>query len=215
LKVYTQYCQESHPVLDKVLTHVPGTVILDEETARNDLVAGLKHATGKNAHIVLAPQPSEDPNDPLNWPRWQRDTCFCLLLLSSVLCPSVNAPLLNTSFVLIAEHFNQSIAEVVKVGSGYVLLVTGASGYLPHESLMDLTTKVPSIAPYRESSESGQYSCSQSSWRFLELSSENSLTITGIYWWLLVSWLASASARTSLSSWRPLGLPHFLNLLTL
>lgn len=43
----------------------PGTVLLDQSAAHSDDQTGhLKHGTGKNAHIVLAPQPSEDPNDP-------------------------------------------------------------------------------------------------------------------------------------------------------
>lgn len=52
----------------KTTTHVPGTVLLDQHAAHSEAVtARLKHGTGQNAHIVLAPQPSEDPNDPLNW----------------------------------------------------------------------------------------------------------------------------------------------------
>lgn len=48
--------------------HVPGTVLLDQQAAQSEQQTGrLKHGTGKNSHIVLAPQPSEDPNDPLNW----------------------------------------------------------------------------------------------------------------------------------------------------
>lgn len=48
--------------------HVPGTVLLDQQAAHSEQQTGrLKHGTGKNANIVLAPQPSEDPNDPLNW----------------------------------------------------------------------------------------------------------------------------------------------------
>ena len=49
---------------DNVLGHVPGTVRLDDMNYAGAVV-GMKHATGKNSHIVLAPQPSEDPNDPL------------------------------------------------------------------------------------------------------------------------------------------------------
>jgi hypothetical protein len=48
--------------------HVPGTVLLDDEVAHaEDIAGGLKHGKGRHAHIVLSPQPSEDPNDPLNW----------------------------------------------------------------------------------------------------------------------------------------------------
>ena len=52
----------------KTTAHVPGTVLLDQQAAQSEDKTGrLKHGTGKNSHIVLAPQPSEDPNDPLNW----------------------------------------------------------------------------------------------------------------------------------------------------
>lgn len=53
---------------DSKLEHVPGTVILNDETSTatvNQQVAGLKHGTGRYSHIVLVPQPSDDPNDPL------------------------------------------------------------------------------------------------------------------------------------------------------
>lgn len=56
-------------VEDRKLNHVPGTVILDDGVSNIELAqvtGGLKHAKGKtNNHIVLVPQPSNDPNDPL------------------------------------------------------------------------------------------------------------------------------------------------------
>lgn len=69
--------------------HVPGTVLLEsgnmDEAAKLQLeAAGLKKATGKNSEVILVPQPSSDPNDPLNWPLWQRDLilafyCYCTI----------------------------------------------------------------------------------------------------------------------------------------
>lgn len=47
---------------------VPGTTLLDDHAL--PAIAGqqgLKTATGKHSHIILVPQPSDDPNDPLNW----------------------------------------------------------------------------------------------------------------------------------------------------
>jgi hypothetical protein len=49
---------------DFKLEHVPGTALLNDESQPTH-AAGLKHGTGKYSHIVLVPQPSEDPNDPL------------------------------------------------------------------------------------------------------------------------------------------------------
>jgi hypothetical protein len=50
--------------------HPPGTVLLANnafgiENAEAVISHRLKHGTGKNAHIVVVPQPSYDPNDPL------------------------------------------------------------------------------------------------------------------------------------------------------
>lgn len=47
---------------DKHLQHVPATVILsEEEHQRTEATAGLKHGTGKDADIILIPQPYVPP----------------------------------------------------------------------------------------------------------------------------------------------------------
>lgn len=43
---------------------VPGTVHV--ERTNNNLTSNLKHGTGKDSNIVLVPQPSDSPNDPLS-----------------------------------------------------------------------------------------------------------------------------------------------------
>ena len=59
---------------------MPGTVLLNELAAHSEAVTrDLKHAKGKNSDLILAPQPSEDPNDPLNWPKWQKDLQLAIL----------------------------------------------------------------------------------------------------------------------------------------
>jgi hypothetical protein len=61
--------------------HVPGTVLLDQNAAHSEETTNrLRHGTGKNAHIVLAPQPSHHPNDPLNWPLWKRNLVFSIIV---------------------------------------------------------------------------------------------------------------------------------------
>ena len=79
---------------------VPGTGLLSDQGVVHghkftiDEAKGLKRGTGKNAHVVLIPQPSDDPRDPcvvnfsnvlrltvtrLNWPKWKKDACFWTL----------------------------------------------------------------------------------------------------------------------------------------
>jgi hypothetical protein len=65
---------------DTHLEHVPGTALLtdvigaDHHHHHGDLdTSVLKHAKGKDSDIVLVPQPSMSPNDPLNWNIWKKD----------------------------------------------------------------------------------------------------------------------------------------------
>lgn len=66
---------------DAHLVHVPGTCLFNDDPNAVALSAyegvdlsALKHAPGRDSHIVLVPQPTDDPNDPLNWPRWKKHT---------------------------------------------------------------------------------------------------------------------------------------------
>jgi hypothetical protein len=68
--------------------HVPGTVYLYDENqsqASQD-VSFLKHGKGKHSKIILAPQPSDDPNDPLNWSSFEKHTILAILGLGAIVC---------------------------------------------------------------------------------------------------------------------------------
>ena len=77
---------------DRVLEHVPGTVLLNEKGADLSTIgtSGLKHGVGADSHIVLAPQPSEDPNDPLNWSKFRKELNFLVLSLGCILYSAVS-----------------------------------------------------------------------------------------------------------------------------
>lgn len=71
---------------DKKLPHVPGTVLLDEISAHVEAeTLNLKHGTGTESHIILAPQPSEDPNDPLNWSKTKKDVVLAVLCFGAII----------------------------------------------------------------------------------------------------------------------------------
>lgn len=64
--------------------HVPGTVTLDQSAALpSETDGGLKRGSGKDSHIVLVPQPADDPNDPLNWSSSKKLTVFSIILLGT------------------------------------------------------------------------------------------------------------------------------------
>jgi hypothetical protein len=83
------------------LTHVPGTVLLDEQAGHSeDQTRNLKHATGKDAHIILAPQPSEDPNDPLNWSQFRKDLALAVLCFGAI----INAATQVRAHIALVNH---------------------------------------------------------------------------------------------------------------
>ena len=115
---------------DKAHAHVPATVILDEQSAHAENVTSrLKHGQGKSSHIVLVPQPSEDPNDPLNWSSVKKLTIVTIIGFGACLYASTLGPLLNAGLFVIALEFNKQIGDITII-SGYQLLVAGASGLL-------------------------------------------------------------------------------------
>jgi len=114
------------------IEHVPGTVLLDDRSVDQDesaMLINLKRGTGSNAHIVLAPQPSDDPNDPLNWPRWQRDFVMLIILMGALLYASVMTPMLSAAQVVMAIDIGVSITKISQL-SGYQVLVCAAIGYI-------------------------------------------------------------------------------------
>jgi hypothetical protein len=75
---------------------VPGTVLLDQAAAHSEgTTSHLKHGKGKNSNIVLAPQPSEDPNDPLNWSDLKRNMTLVVIFFGVIIhgCVPVNLSL--------------------------------------------------------------------------------------------------------------------------
>jgi hypothetical protein len=76
----------------KSRAHVPGTARLydnsivplsDDAAAQQPQHLNLKHG---DQEVLLVPQPSNNPNDPLNWPLWKRDLTLFVLCLACATC---------------------------------------------------------------------------------------------------------------------------------
>ncbi|OJJ05938.1 hypothetical protein ASPVEDRAFT_55696 [Aspergillus versicolor CBS 583.65] len=111
------------------LTRVPGTVVLADIDLLHtgaDSTAGLKRGTGKDKDVILAPQPSNDPNDPLNWPFRKKVVIVLVMVLGACLNASTVGPLLSASIVVLAGEFNRPITDITLL-TGYNMVVAGAS----------------------------------------------------------------------------------------
>ncbi|EPQ53290.1 MFS general substrate transporter [Gloeophyllum trabeum ATCC 11539] len=103
---------------DKHLENVPGTSIFsdDPNAAAQAAYEGvdlslLKHGKGRNAHVMLVPQPTDDPNDPLNWPQWKKHMVFFVLVYGTVICGALG-PLVSADVVNLAVEFHTSIQAI-------------------------------------------------------------------------------------------------------
>ncbi|EGX96224.1 hypothetical protein CCM_00879 [Cordyceps militaris CM01] len=79
----------------------------------------IKYGRGKYADVELMPQPSDDADDPLNWPRWRKDLNLAALLSVVGLVGAMKTVFLTTNAVA-AAHYRTSL--VVCGGSSLALV---------------------------------------------------------------------------------------------
>ncbi|KAJ2984732.1 hypothetical protein NUW58_g5905 [Xylaria curta] len=118
---------------DKHMDHVPGTVLLadaDDIPAEYRTIPRehLKRGHGRNSHIILAPQPSDSPNDPLNWPTWRKDVILVIVGLSAAVVGAYG-PMLSPGFVEIAAELNITV-NILSQATAWVILLIGLSLFI-------------------------------------------------------------------------------------
>ncbi|KAI5857327.1 MFS general substrate transporter [Durotheca rogersii] len=105
---------------------VPGTVHLQAEAGRRlRNRSRLKHGTGRHADIVLAPQPSDSPNDPLNWSRARKLYTSIFLSIGTGLMAGTHN-FVNPANSQLAKTFQTNISTISQSVS-IVLLTLGIS----------------------------------------------------------------------------------------
>ncbi|RYO26301.1 hypothetical protein AA0111_g8209 [Alternaria arborescens] len=120
---------------DHALERVPGTAQVFEGEQRREVERNAGSRTGrsdlkydKTGKILLVPQPSDDPNDPLNWSLRRRDTILLLLSLLSVIASTLS-PILAANTISLAIYFGRDLTDMALL-TGYHLLGVGVAGFL-------------------------------------------------------------------------------------
>ncbi|ETN38686.1 uncharacterized protein HMPREF1541_06723 [Cyphellophora europaea CBS 101466] len=110
--------------------HVPGTVNVWEAAQRDaELLESARHLKKtKDGRKILVPQPTNDPNDPLNWPLWQRDTILGILCFVSVIATTAS-PLLAANSTTLAILFRRTFQDAA-VLTAYHLAGVGVGGVI-------------------------------------------------------------------------------------
>ncbi|KAL9098905.1 MAG: hypothetical protein Q9163_005515 [Psora crenata] len=109
-----------------------GTSFVYDDDSRpapdRELNSRLKYDRSGPVPTILVPQPSDDPNDPLNWPLWQRDVIITVLCVTSVIASTLS-PLLAANTVTLSLQFNRDFAQMALL-TGYHLAGVGVAGFL-------------------------------------------------------------------------------------
>lgn len=88
----------------------------------------LKHGTGRFAHVVLVPQPSDSPNDPLNWPTWKKDLILFIVGINAGIVGAYG-PMLGPGFVPIAAELGITV-ETLSHATAWLILTLGLCVFL-------------------------------------------------------------------------------------
>ena len=64
----------------------------------------IKFGRGKHSRVELIPQPSDDPDDPLNWPKWRKDLSVVSLLMMVGLIGGMKTAFVTTNGVMAAQY---------------------------------------------------------------------------------------------------------------
>ncbi|KAJ5785697.1 Major facilitator superfamily domain general substrate transporter [Penicillium pulvis] len=117
---------------DRKLDQVPGTSnIYGVDEIPSDQIPGatsLKYDRSTAERTLLVPQPSDDPNDPLNWPLWRRDLILAILSFVTVLCTTLSS-IMAANTVTIAEYETITFVQAALL-TGYHLCGVGVAGIL-------------------------------------------------------------------------------------
>ncbi|KAL7627322.1 hypothetical protein AAE478_001514 [Parahypoxylon ruwenzoriense] len=102
------------------------TTVTTVTTSSTESKRTIKYGTGKHSNIELSPQPSEDPEDPLNWPLWKKHLNL-LALLSMVTLVGVmkTAYISVNSVIAISEDVSYTAAVAL---TAVPLMLSAASG---------------------------------------------------------------------------------------
>ena len=113
------------------------------EELRGVATERLKHGTGRFSHVLLVPQPSDSPNDPLNCterfyscmlsrschtdaklgPTWRKDFILFIVGMSAAVVGAYG-PMLGPGFVIISEQLGITV-NVLGEATAWLILTLG------------------------------------------------------------------------------------------
>ncbi|TVY89979.1 putative MFS-type transporter, partial [Lachnellula willkommii] len=113
---------------DKRYPNIPGTVNLNEKVDAAKLEDWEYEEPKKRGDTILQPQPSDSPNDPLNWSTGTKITILMVLSLTAGVTVSLG-PMITTGFDEIASTFHVDADQISFSLVGLLQLTTGGGTF--------------------------------------------------------------------------------------
>lgn len=88
----------------------------------------IKYGRGRHARTELSPQPSDDDEDPLNWPLWKKDLNLAALLMTVAVIQVMKTAFVSVNVVL-EQSFNRSYTAIAAL-TGAPLIFSACTGML-------------------------------------------------------------------------------------
>ncbi|KAI0011236.1 MFS general substrate transporter [Xylariaceae sp. FL0662B] len=88
----------------------------------------VKYGTGKFAGVELSPQPSNDPEDPLNWPRWKKHLNLVALLYMVALVGAMKTAFISVNSAVVMDEDVSYTSAVTLTAAP--LMISAVSGML-------------------------------------------------------------------------------------
>ncbi|KAF8500308.1 MFS general substrate transporter [Russula emetica] len=129
--VHTEATHENTLEIDLTKYHEQsaGSLILDPNEARiefGDTIAS-RLKLSPDGKIVLWPQPSDDPEDPQNWPEWQKTIQLMIVTLAAFV-PDFDSAIGIASIFALAKQDNTTPGEINNLTSNWSIFLIGWGG---------------------------------------------------------------------------------------
>ncbi|TLD25298.1 hypothetical protein PspLS_05444 [Pyricularia sp. CBS 133598] len=111
-----------------------GAVALQDEVSRGSL-GTVRLRNDDTGEIILVPTPSDDPNDPLNWPQWYKNIVAVIICCAMLMCNFLAAGP-TIALVETAVDFFPDAADAVSNQDAFDDAVTAVAYYFTTTSLL-------------------------------------------------------------------------------
>lgn len=108
---------------DRHMAAPPGTSTINDSGPEIDSKVDTSHLK-RDGDTILQPQPSDSPNDPLNWSPLRKECLMWFLAFSSGVTTSLG-PMVSPGLPLLAAKYKVSIDEVASLIVGFVAFWIG------------------------------------------------------------------------------------------